>query len=667
MARGKLKRERASRTLKRKRRPVAVDFFCGAGGMSLGFEQASFDIVYATDIDGHHVAVHSRNFPNCRTVCQPIEDFHLGELTDIIEDVGEIDLVFGGPPCQGFSNMGLRDSKDPRNTLVDRFAKVIQMILPKAFVMENVPGMLAGETRRVLDRFIKRLESCHYTIAKPVQVLDASDFGVPQKRTRLFVIGIRNDLDATPRYPSRACAGQPPRPTVAQAISDLPRVSKHLELFKRNWVDYDKEPRTAYSRVARGKARDPSDYSYPRIWNDGICSGVLRVRHSEKTKYMYSVTPPGQTVPGHKLPRLDPKGVAPTLRAGSDSSHGSYTAPRPVHPFEPRCITVKEAARLHGYPDWFELYPIKWHAYRQIGNSVCPPVSRAIGQQILRAMGIRASKPRKTLVLGANFDLPKNRKMGKRRIPHMEHYPPVIRHLFRSGFNEKNSRLWRSKFTFDDVREAIKSTGVKLPWVRKDIFLQDIARSRNVIAILKDCLSAGYSIRPITDRSKFIGEFVPISEIGTIEKREAIIVRTKDISEAVDIGSSTLIKTSNPMSCLAILKATKLPEILWGDSEVTVEMEDAPKRNGSGVYCRFRRCKRGRTVRLGLAYFAKFGTPPSYSRLDTIASSSKASEVLVMIPVTKAHIHAVVLRRRDGDLKEYANRVFAIRDQSSKP
>src|SRR6185437_14122619 len=110
---------------------------------------------------------------------------------------------------------------------------------------------------------------------------------------------------------------------------------------------------------------------------------------------VYAATLPGHTVPGHKLPKLHPEGISSTLRAGSDSTHGSYTAPRPIHPYRPRCITAREAARLHGFPDWFAFYPTKWHAYRQIGNAVCPPVARAVGFSILAALGLSPFKPAK--------------------------------------------------------------------------------------------------------------------------------------------------------------------------------------------------------------------------------------------------------------------------------
>ena len=210
--------------------------------------------------------------------------------------------------------MGLRDHRDTRNSLVDHYVRLVLELRPRAFVMENVPGMLSGETRSVLENVIEVLESNRYNISKPVRVLDAADFGVPQKRRRLFVLGVRADVASEVQYPDGKCSGQPNRPTVFEAISDLPSVEDYEELFSRNDIPYDKGPVSQYARVARGYEADPSDLSRTRKWDETVCTGCLRTRHSEKSVKLYEATAPGQTVPGHKLPRLDPDGIAPTLR-----------------------------------------------------------------------------------------------------------------------------------------------------------------------------------------------------------------------------------------------------------------------------------------------------------------------------------------------------------------
>ncbi len=500
-------------------RPVVVDLFCGAGGMSLGFEQAGFDVLLGVDSDGYHVATHDRNFPYGRTLCRSVADLSASDVFEALDGRTEVDVVVGGPPCQGFSHMGVRDAGDPRNTLVGQFVRLVCEIRPKAFVMENVPGMLSGATAEVLTDAVSRFEAAGYRITHPVRVLDASRYGVPQKRKRLILLGIRNDIPQAIDYPPPVTES----PTVWDAIGDLPNVDRHDELFARNDVPYETEPTTPYARRLRGTAADRTDYSYRRVWDSGRCVGCLRVRHTPAAVALYDATAPGEMVPSHKLPRLDPNGLAPTLRAGSDSSHGSYTAPRPIHPFHPRCITAREAARLHGFPDWFAFYPSKWHAYRQIGNAVCPPVAKAIGAKVLEAIGIAPHRPTDPISMPDDFHLPAERPRGLKRIPQVVHFPPVIERLFAERFDSESGRLRLASFTFADVQRAVAATGVQLTWIRADTFLSEISRSRNVRKLLEPCLRFGYTIRKCAD-ADVIGEFIPVSHPDGIE-RKAVAVR----------------------------------------------------------------------------------------------------------------------------------------------
>jgi DNA (cytosine-5)-methyltransferase 1 len=475
--------------------------------MSLGFEQAGFDVALGVELDGYHVATHERNFPYGKSLCRSVSDL----TADIVfEAVGtsDVDLICGGPPCQGFSHMGQRDALDPRNSLVSQFVRVVGEVKPRAFVMENVPGMLTGEARSTLDNALNGFEKAGYRITHPCRVLDASAFGVPQKRKRLIVIGIRRDLGEAATYPSRAASGIPSIPTVWEAIADLPDVDELAELFNSNNTVYSDKPKNNYSRTMRGLLDDPHDFSYRRIWDKKKCSGCLRVRHTPSAIALYERTKPGEMVPSHKLPRLDPNGLAPTLRAGSDSSHGSYTAPRPIHPFRPRCITAREAARLHGFPDWFAFYPSKWHAYRQIGNAVCPPLARAIGHAIIQRLGYVPSVPKVMMALSDEYRLPEDRPRTRKRLPQVVHYPPVIEALFADRFDRSRGILRNPGFTFGDVIAAVESTGVELNGVRADTFLGQIARSRNVNRLLDPCLKYGFTIRLVNGGER-IGEFVP--------------------------------------------------------------------------------------------------------------------------------------------------------------
>ena len=614
------------------RRPVAIDLFCGAGGMAVGFEQAGFDVQLGVEMDGHHAATHARNFPYGTTLCKSVVDLTKEDIREAIGAEAEVALIFGGPPCQGFSNMGLRDAKDPRNTLVDHFVRIVSEIKPRAFVMENVPGMLSGDTRCVLEGAIADFESAGYRIVKPIRILDASEFGVPQKRRRLFLLGIRDDVEGELHYPDGRCEGQPARPTVWEAIADLPDVERYDSLLTEDEIPYDKPPQSDYATIARGIASDPSDFSYPRAWPSDVCSGSLRIKHAARSVELYSATPQGQMVPGHKLPKLAVNGICSTLRAGSDSTHGSHTAPRPIHPLLPRCITAREAARLHGFPDWFWFYPSKWHAYRQIGNAVCPPVARAVGSRVMRALGERPKKPARELTLTRKFDLSETRPRTLRRIPHMTHYPPVIAHLFEQSFDERTKRLWRARFRFEDVRAAIDATRANLPWTRADTFVSDIARSRNVEKILAVCLVRGFSLRPLSD-GEFIGEFAPIGTPGTIGGRESLVIRSGDMESAVMVDAPSFAGIEDFESIASLVGTHDVIEMLWPGRKLRVDVHRTTSTraiyslvNGRGI------------VGTGNFTVASMGNPPAYANLTRTARRDGVREVVVAVPVTSKHL-----------------------------
>jgi len=172
---------------KPRNRPTGVDLFCGVGGMSLGFEQAGFDVVAAVDFEPRHVETHSKNFPTCETVCADLSAISGAELRSKT-GIGDshIDVVFAGPPCQGFSLIGKRLKNDPRNLLLFDLARLIGELSPSYFAVENVEGILLGDAKNVLADFVGRLKKSGYCIVEPVQVLDAAEFGVPQLRRRVL-------------------------------------------------------------------------------------------------------------------------------------------------------------------------------------------------------------------------------------------------------------------------------------------------------------------------------------------------------------------------------------------------------------------------------------------------------------------------------------------------
>jgi DNA (cytosine-5)-methyltransferase 1 len=377
-------------------RPIGIDLFAGAGGMSLGFEQAGFDIVAAVEIDPIHCATHEYNFPDTTTICASVIDLTGAEIRRRAK-LGDrdIDVVVGGAPCQGFSLMGKRAFEDPRNQLVFHYVRIVRELNPKYCVFENVRGLTLGKHAQFLEELIVALADAGYDVLTPYRVLNAADYGVPQDRRRLFLVGTRKGL-TSPEYPVPIDR----RITVGEAIEDLPNADSFDELNLTDAVTVEWGTNSHYARKLRGFDRDPQDYSYPRKFDPNLLTCSRRTEHSQSSQVRFAATLQGKTEPISRFRRLEPTGLCNTLRAGTDSARGAHTSPRPIHPLFPRVITVREAARLHSYPDWFRLHATKWHGCRQIGNSVPPLLARALAREILEIQGIKPSKPKRILDRG---------------------------------------------------------------------------------------------------------------------------------------------------------------------------------------------------------------------------------------------------------------------------
>ena len=336
----------SSRTENKKasQRPIGIDLFAGAGGLSLGFEQAGFDVAAAVEIDPVHCAVHEFNFPDCAVVCTDAAKVSGERIREAagLEDT-PIDVVFGGAPCQGFSLIGHRALDDPRNRLLAEFVRLTVELDARYFVFENVKGLTIGNHRQLLDELIESFHETDYQVLTPYQVLNAVDFGVPQDRRRLFLLGAKKGLPL-PTYPRNASLE---RTTVWQAIGDLPDADDHRELVESDAVEGAKfGEASAYARVLRGLAEDSKDFSYLREWNVKRLTSSMRTDHTPLSQRRFKETEWGKVEPVSRFLKLDPDGICNTLRAGTGSDRGAFTSPRPIHPHNSRCITVREAARF---------------------------------------------------------------------------------------------------------------------------------------------------------------------------------------------------------------------------------------------------------------------------------------------------------------------------------
>ncbi|MFH1499860.1 MAG: DNA cytosine methyltransferase [Verrucomicrobiota bacterium] len=392
-------------------RPIGVDLFAGVGGLSLGFEQAGFDVVAAVEYDSIHAAAHAYNFPNCAVLARSVVGLTGVEIRRAA-GIGNqrVDVVFGGAPCQGFSMIGQRVLDDPRNALVREFVRIVSELDADYFVFENVKGLTLGPHRRFLEELISTFQDIGYQVRQPWKVLNAVSYGTPQSRERLILLGAKQGL-ALPDYPTPSTvpadakvvpAGMTRGPSCADALADLPDAESFEELLRSDEVRVDewKSP-SAYGAMMRCATPAAWHHGYRRKWDKHILSASTRSDHTPISRKRFALTKPGKVEPISRFFKLPPDGVANTLRAGSDAARGAFTSPRPIHYIYPRCITVREMARLHGFPDWFRFHATKWHGARQIGNAVPPPMARAIASSVLKAAAITPEKPTRTIPPGA--------------------------------------------------------------------------------------------------------------------------------------------------------------------------------------------------------------------------------------------------------------------------
>lgn len=443
-------------------RPIGVDLFAGAGGLSLGFEQAGFDVAAAIEIDPIHATVHKFNFPGSTIIPRSVANL-AGDAIRKEAGIpyGGVDVVFGGAPCQGFSLIGQRALADPRNVLVQEFVRLIDELKASYFVFENVKGLTVGRHRRFLEEVIEAFEQKGYQVRKPWRVLNAVEYGVPQNRQRLFLIGARKGLPL-PEYPTPTtrpvgtCGdliALAPTPTCRDALGDIPEAEDFEALLTADAVRTSQwgEP-SAYAREMRCLDNRSWHQGYPRRWDPTILTSSMRTEHSEISRRRFSETDAGSVEPISRFFKLASNGVSNTLRAGTDSARGAFTSPRPIHYSSQRCITVREMARLHGFPDWFRFHETKWHGARQVGNAVPPPLARAVASKIVEALGLSIECPSQVLELGD----PATLGIGMSEAANLWGIPVPIGRRDRKSGATKRKQLEIERLRLTEIREEAR-------------------------------------------------------------------------------------------------------------------------------------------------------------------------------------------------------------------
>ncbi|WP_170922630.1 DNA cytosine methyltransferase [Nesterenkonia sp. PF2B19] len=305
-----------------------VSLFTGCGGLDLGFEAAGCETIAAVDND----------FEACKTLRHNRPEWNVfeGDICDYNPSMRGVDIVIGGPPCQGFSSAGKGDPNDPRNFLWKEYMRVVERLKPRAMVLENVSALTHKKNGDHLTGIMSGLEAQGYQFA--YGVLNAADFGVPQARRRLVVIGLR---EGKPSLPEPTHARK--HVTVRDAIADI-------------------------------------DGEFDEDWSH------TPPKHAAHVAERWSELGPGETDPNYRRARLDPDKPATTIRAGGGyGPKGNHLAGfhPPIHPFQPRQLTVREAARLQSFPDTWILKGSKTAQGRQIGNAVPVKLAEAIAHQVV--------------------------------------------------------------------------------------------------------------------------------------------------------------------------------------------------------------------------------------------------------------------------------------------
>lgn len=382
-----------------------IDLFAGAGGLSCGLQLAGIQPILANEWIPQFAKTYKLNHPDTEIIIGDVRDLtetNLKRKLDVSD--GEVDLVAGGPPCQGFSiNAPIRTLDDERNHLFKDFLRVVSSLKPKAILIENVPGIISLGRGTVVDQIYKELQAMGYSVNH--RILFAAHYGVPQMRFRTVFIGIRNFNGnisfPEPQYNANAVANftgarelclpvaplfaqeLKPHTTVWDAMSDLPAIENGTTVSP---TEYALPPQSAYQEYLRNGHTGLTAHCSAKVaqvnlerlkhippggsWRDIpfelLPAGLKRARRSDHTK---------------RYGRLHPDALCSTVLTKCDPHWGSF-----FHPTQDRIISIREAARIQSFPDSYVFCGSLTQQYEQVGNAVPPLLGKAIGDEIVKLL-----------------------------------------------------------------------------------------------------------------------------------------------------------------------------------------------------------------------------------------------------------------------------------------
>ena len=337
-----------------------VDLFAGAGGLSYGFQMAGCRVLCGIDNDKDCATTFVKNHPDASYLTKNMEDVTSNDVAHLI-DGNKVDILIGGPPCQGFSISGKRILSDPRNQLYDHFLRIADMLNPRAVLIENVPGLQALFGGLVFTDIVNKLHKRGFKTS--AKVVSADDYGVPQSRKRIIIVGIRDDEYVFPEPNGKKI-------TLWESISDLPLLEGMAESS-----EYSTKPSNEYQERMREEST-------------GIRNHVA-TNHTDKTRQIISMVKEGQnykSLPKH-LQKTRNVHIAWTRLDGSKPSLTIDTGHRHhFHPKTNRIPTVRESARIQSFPDRFVFVGTKTSQYRQVGNAVPPLLAYNLSINMIKVL-----------------------------------------------------------------------------------------------------------------------------------------------------------------------------------------------------------------------------------------------------------------------------------------
>jgi DNA (cytosine-5)-methyltransferase 1 len=364
---------------------TAIDLFCGAGGLSEGFRQAGFHVLAGQDYDEKAGATFGATHPEATFIGGPIQNVTPEMLLKAAgKNRGEIDVIVGGPPCQGYSVYNhQRGENDPRAGLFREYLRIVEGIQPRWLVMENVTGITSISGGNIVREIFDGMESLGYRVE--MKVLKAEEYGVPQERRRVFFIATRTNAEILFPEPTHG-EGRLPLVTIWDAISDLPLLENGAKEIPTR---YNSKPQNSFQALLRGDCTTLNNHSAGRLsaineermrhipaggsWRDIprdlLPAGMLKAKRSDHTK---------------RYGRPRKTDLACTILTKCDVHWGAY-----IHPIQDRALTVREAARLQSFPDFFNFLGSRTEQYVQVGNAVPPLLGKRVAEALLLADTMR--------------------------------------------------------------------------------------------------------------------------------------------------------------------------------------------------------------------------------------------------------------------------------------